>query len=378
MLDLLTRQGVDAARLGGPLASLPLPKAGERAPTVVVDVDRTALDDETRAHLMAWTEAGGTLVLVAHPDEWPKELHASEGRGFGGEVVVRTRLLPIEEDDPDLEDYAGAYITRARATLMTSDAIQWLPRPEVAAAYVTPRSSRARGLGGEAPVRGGDDARALDADAAIYAGIQRVGRGVVLGVATDELLTNVALLRGGNAEALLALFANVEPSAEAEGERAGPWRVRVALPEDGIAPASNPIAELVRAGLGLFTWHALAAALVLFLAVGTRLGRARPAPPAARRAFVEHIEATGTLYARARVGTHALAAYARWAEERVFARMPRGATDVPQFLASRTGVDVATCERVWMRARNARATDAPRGDELLVLKELRGLVAGVA
>ena len=64
----------------------------------------------------------------------------------------------------------------------------------------------------------------------------------------------------------------------------------------------------------------------------------RPAPPPRRRAFAEHVEAVGALYARTRNAPHALAAYARFADERLRARMPRGTGDVAAFLASRAGM----------------------------------------
>jgi hypothetical protein len=43
--------------------------------------------------------------------------------------------------------------------------------------------------------------------------------------------------------------------------------------------------------------------------------------------------------------------------------------------AASAKTDLATCERVWSRAKNTRADLAPRGDELEILKELRALYA---
>jgi hypothetical protein len=116
--------------------------------------------------------------------------------------------------------------------------------------------------------------------------------------------------------------------------------------------------------------HALFAALALFLAVGVRLARPKPAAPPLRRAFAEHVEAVGALYARTRNAPHALAAYARFADERLRARMPRGTSDVPAFLASRARLPLDVCQRVWARAVAAKAGAPPLGDELAVLKEL--------
>jgi hypothetical protein len=85
---------------------------------------------------------------------------------------------------------------------------------------------------------------------------------------------------------------------------------------------------------------------------------------------VEHVEAVGALYARAGVARHALATFARFVEERVRSRFPPGVADVPSFLASRGGLPIDTCRRLWSRADAARGPGAPTGDELVVLEEL--------
>jgi hypothetical protein len=197
-----------------------------------------------------------------------------------------------------------------------------------------------------------------------YAALATIGHGFVLGLATDELLTNASLARPGNAATLAAILARLSPT-----------RIEIARSEGGVSPAPNPVAGLVRAGLGSGLLHALAFTVILFLAAGIRLTRPRPTAPPARRAFAEHVEATGALYAKTRAASHALAAYFRFADERLHARMPRGTTDVPAFLAIRTGRDRGECDRVWSRAKEADPAARPRGDELDVLKELASLFA---
>jgi hypothetical protein len=125
----------------------------------------------------------------------------------------------------------------------------------------------------------------------------------------------------------------------------------------------------MRAGLGPAMAQTAFAALLLFLAVGIRSRRPRPAPPPTRRAFTEHVRATGALWARAKASPHALASYARWIDEQVRARAPLG-TDPAAWLAARSGLDATSCAALWQRAMRARSTDAPEGDELLVLKRL--------
>ena len=113
---------------------------------------------------------------------------------------------------------------------------------------------------------------------------------------------------------------------------------------------------------------------VLFLAFGIRQARARPVTPPARRAFAEHVEATGAFYGRARALGHALASYGRFAEMRLRDRMPRG-TDPAQFLATRAKVPLEDATRVWKRATEARAEDPVRGDELTTIRDLGAMLA---
>jgi hypothetical protein len=203
-------------------------------------------------------------------------------------------------------------------------------------------------------------------DGKTYAAIWRHGAGTVLGLGNDDLLTNAGLARPGNPRALVRLLGNLHRT-----------RFRVARPEDGITPPSNPVSALVDAGLGKALVHALGAVAILFLAFGTRQGRPRLTPPPARRAFAEHVEATGALYARTRLATHALRAYARYADSRLRPLMPRGTNDPAAFLASRTQMQQEECARIWRRATSAGAAgaaSAPVGDELVLLKELSRMV----
>jgi hypothetical protein len=318
LVELLKRQGIRVSRLGGSLATLPLPKEDQPSPLIVIDMERIALEDDARAHLARWVEAGGTLVLAGRPAQWPGALGATLTPGSSQVITV-----------------VGAELPPGR-----------LARPS-ALAWPGESSEVASLSGGET-----------------YAAIRGLGEGKVLGLANDDLLTNAALSRRGNPGVLVAILGHVEDIHE----------IKIARPEDGVSPPSNPIAALNRAGLGLGLWHALAATLLAFLAVGTRLARPRPTPPPQRRAFTEHVEATGALYARARIPAHALAAYARYADERLRAKMPRAMTDPAAFLASRANADPATCAALWERATAARSGAPPRGDELATLRHLSQLV----
>ncbi len=348
-VDVLGRSGFRVERLGRSLSSLPIasPEDEEAQPreVVIVDLERVQLEDETRAHLLRWIEHGGTLLLFGDPSAWPEDLGAKEERTHDRAIVVTSAVDPHER----IRD----------ARVATAQGLAWKDARVVAHAGETP-----------------------------YAAIGTRGRGAVVGVATDDLFTNVGVSRPANAAALLALVdhavraASAESSSEDDEDEGvarkqldrGRVKLRVARPEDGIPPPSNPFASLVRAGLGTASWHALAGAVVLFLAYGIRRARPRPAPAPARRAFTEHVEATGAFYERARALPHALAAYAAFVDTRLRERAPRG-TPPAAYLAHHAAVPVEEASNLLERGLAAVPGEDPRGDELDTIRALRDLYA---
>jgi hypothetical protein len=339
--DILRRQGVSAIALQSALASMPMPKAGEREPAVVVDLERTVLDDDTRDHLAEWVDAGGVLVLAGGIYQWPKAFGVASTKSAAAspyELNVR-RLLARSppstpgDDDDDAADEGAIY---ARGTehgvVATDSALGFSTATERVATF---------------------------ADGITYAAVLAHGKGFVLGIANDELMTNAGLARPGNAAAMVALLSSADRT-----------EMRLADTDDGVSPPSTPVGALLRAGLGTGLVHALLAIAVLFFAVGIRLARPKPAAPPRRRAFAEHVQAVGALYARTRNAPHALAAYARFADDRLRARMPRGSGDVAAFLASRANLPLDVCQRLWTRAVQAKSGAPPLGDELTVLRDL--------
>ncbi len=331
-VDLLKRQGARVTGLETSLATLPFPAPGDVGPVVVVDAERVPLADETREHLLAWVDRGGVLVLAGDPDHWPKELGAKKTKAASRDV--RAMELVRSEDAEDGE-----------ALVVDEPAV--LARPTAL----------------ELPLKGLDVVARFD-DGKIYAGMWRRGEGTVLGFANDDLFTNVGLARPGNPRALVRILSNLHRDA-----------FMVARAEDGVVPPSNPLGALVEAGLGKALAHCPFAIALLFAAAGARFGRARPSPVPARRAFSEHVEATGALYARTKVAAHALRTYARYADGHVRALMPRGTGDVGAFLAARGNLPEAECVRVWRRAEASLAGAEPAGDELTVLKDLSKMVS---
>lgn len=333
-IDVLGRSGYKVSHLATSLAALPIPAAGETAPVVVIDVTRVELEEETRAHLFRWVDEGGVLVLFGPPRMWPKELQAEEDLAEHADLEVLTSEVFAR----------GAHVTKVRSLKWAdSEPVAWIGK-SVYAAHITH------------------------------------GKGVILGVAGEELFTNIGVARPDNAAAFVGFFdiaMSERRSADARRgiyEPSSSFEVRVARQQDGIPPPSNPFSALVQAGLGKGAWHALAAAIILFLAFGIRQARARPAAPPARRAFAEHVEATGAFYGRARALGHALASYGRFAEMRLRERVPRGADPV-QFLATRAKIPHADAARLWKRATEAKADDPPRGDELMIIRDLGAMLA---
>ncbi|HSO31976.1 MAG TPA: DUF4350 domain-containing protein [Labilithrix sp.] len=332
-MEILRRTGYAVSYLPSSLAALPMPTEGATAPIVVVDVAAVPLEEEAAAHLVRWVEGGGVLLLAGPAALWPAELHAASGH-------ASTRALRVLTED----DVAQ------QAHVASSATLDW------------PGSQPIARLGTN-----------------VYGATKDVGQGAIVGLAGSELLTNIGTASPDNAEALVAIVdvaARERTRADAaRGVTASPvtYAIHVARGHDGVPPPSNPFSALVQAGLGKGAWHALVAALVLFLAYGIRQGRARPATPPARRAFAEHVEATGAFYGRARAVAHALAAYGRFAEMRLRERVPRGADPVA-FLAARAKVPHAEAARVWTRATEAKGTDPPRGDELATIRDLRALL----
>ncbi len=162
--EVLRRQGFDVQSLNEALASLPIPDPSDDSGAIVVDTTLTELDKPAQDRLRDWVDAGGALVLLGEPDSWPAAFRPRAGsRGKPDRVSV-----PF-----------GPGIEHAR--LEHVQAMDGLPEATQTVASI-----------GTGP--------------GIYAAYFSFGRGSVLEIASDELLTNVALTRGGNAAALVAIF----------------------------------------------------------------------------------------------------------------------------------------------------------------------------
>lgn len=359
--EVMKRQGSPVAPLGSSIAKLSPVTDDTPSPILLVDLERTALEPEAEAALTAFAESGGVLVLFGQENHKLSETFGFQtSLGIDRAIDVSLTPLSVDVDDDDDEEPAALDARLARAYAEgTRHFTGKVARPR------TVRMAGARALG------------TLHGEP--YVAAKTYGKGTVVVVGTDDLLSNVVLARPENAAAIVAVLAELSASPALPGEpnerRSALARpIRIARPEDGASPPSNPFSALARAGLGRGMWHALVASLVLFMAYGIRRARPRPEPAPSRRAFTEHVEAVGAFYARAPRPTHALAAFSRYCEEKLRSALPRGSHDVPAFLAARTGRTVASCREVWERALAARSEDSPKGDELRVLRDLRALV----
>lgn len=347
LFAVMKKQGVKVTRVPTSLAHLKLPTAETKheTPALFIDVDRVPLSEEAQSHVVTWTEAGGTLVLVGSPARWPAELKAKRGKSVSTDISVKT--YPVGDrgavnDDDDGEEHETPESTARidHGKLARPAAVEW-PDPHT---FVVATTS----------------------DDKDYAVGQMKGRGIVYGVASDDLFTNVGMSIPGNAAAAIAIL-SFAPSSS----------FMYASPEDGFTPPTNPFAALLNAGLGLPLGHAIMAGIVLFFAVGVRFGRPKPDAPPGRRAFVEHVTATAAVYGRSRAAKHALAAFSRFAEARLSKRLGRGAPDIVSLLAQRSGERMEECAFVWGRGLAAREFefDKANGDEIDILRRLSLLYA---
>ena len=74
-------------------------------------------------------------------------------------------------------------------------------------------------------------------DGTLYAAVVTHGKGFVLGIASDELITNAGLAHPGNAAVMVSIFSAADR-----------LEMRLADAEDGVSPPTTPIAALLARG----------------------------------------------------------------------------------------------------------------------------------
>ncbi len=390
--SLTSRQGLTVTPLSHPLAALPDPRSKDAA-AVMLNAEETPLDDETDHALSAWVANGGHLLLSGHSSSWPKEL---------AKAMAASKTSPLEVAADALAKTVGKKIPPPKtgevpphdtllldgrdlrlATGIADDEEEYEDEDESTRESGEPaeEASRIRGFtaysyGSVRPgiplVRRGDGK--------IAASLVSVGTGTVVTLDEADLFTNAALAYPRNPTIALTLLrvaaGKGTPSVAADGiVRYSTYRtIERARRHDGRQGASDPLSALLAAGLRLPLIHAAIFAAILFFAYGRRMGRAEPDRLDSRRAFAEHVEANGLLWAKRKFGPLALATWARFAEERLRARMPKSATDPAHYLALETGQDPTFIADIWKRATEQSPTERARGDEIAILKTLAPLL----
>jgi hypothetical protein len=310
VMRLLERAGRQVKERLTPLAKL----KGDQVDAVVL-LPGAEISDADWSALSGWvSDQGGTLVLAGMPDKRPDWV--------GGKKSSDSKLGPA------LNVVGSKSFDRDHGPVD-------LPLPpslplEVDAGW-EPRLMRGK------------------ATANVYAAEKTYEEGTILALADDRLFTNGALPFGDNARALILLLSDTM-RVELVGELTG-----------FVSP--NPVASVARGQLAPFLGQLMLLSVLFFLLRGVAFGRLREPPPPTRRSFVEHVEAVGEQYARARAARHVLASYGHWVTERLRERvaLPAGSGFIAlaDAVAVRTGKEAGEVMRLLMEAREVPAPAAP-------------------
>jgi hypothetical protein len=309
--ELLRRAGREIKERFVPVSKL---KAGETDALVLLEPD---LAEGDWSAVKEWVGAGGTLVLAGVPKGAPDWVGAKQ---------------PDERPGPALHVVPTEGYQKKNGHLD-------LPLPP----------SRRLELGQEFHpflVRG-------TATHQPYAAQRDYRAGRIVALGDDRLFTNGALPFGDNARALILLLASTA-------------RVQLVDRSAGFV-SPNPVASVARSQLLPFMLQLCALAALFYLFRGVAFGKLREPPPPRRRSFVEHVEAVGQQYARARAARHVLSSYGHWVIERLRERvaLPAGSglIALADAVAVRTGKPAGEVMRLLMEAREVPELAAPSSAE---------------
>jgi hypothetical protein len=201
-----------------------------------------------------------------------------------------------------------------------------------------------------------------------YVASASYGDGTITVVAESELFSNASLSVGDNAHFAVSLLNSPGHTLEI----VGPWTG---------GGASSPLMSIRNAGLGPALLQLLVFALLFAWHYGTAFGKRRDPLGIARRAFVEHVQALGAVYARARASRFVLAAYGAWAFDRLRERTAPGEAvgviDLAGAVARKTGTSQAEVVELLAETRHAQeasATEVHAPQDLQTLQRLEALV----
>lgn len=394
--SLTSHQGLTVTPLTHALTALPDPHS-DGATAVLLNAEETPLDDETDHALTAWVAKGGHLLLSGSTSAWPKEL---------SKAMAASRRTASKAAAQALEARISKEIPQPKHTEATPEETLLLDARDLRlAAGVEDEKPEARDESDEGDESDdeGDDAEELSprirgfalrsfgderpgvplvrrGNGKVAATVVTVGPGLVVTLDEGDFFTNAALAHPRNPTIALTILRMAAGKGQASLGADGLLRytsyrtIERARRHDGRQGASDPLSALLAAGLRLPLLHAAIFAAILFFAYGRRMGRAEPERLDSRRAFAEHVEANGLLWAKRSFGPLALATWARFAEERVRARMPKNGGDPADYLAAETGQDPEFIAKIWKRATEQSPVERARGDEIAILKTLAPLV----
>lgn len=273
----------------------------------LVLLDDVSLTDDDWDRLLAWVEAGGTLV-VATGREFPRRLGVD--------------YVPAASDETALvQQGSSCCAAPASRTITTPHAHDIVLARPPHHAYVLRRE---------------------------------LGEGTLVVFAEPDLLRNAALLVERNAAALLALFQSLDVD-----------RVEfLRIYSSGDAP-DTPFESVRNAKLGALFLQVLLFLALLYAAVGIPFARLRDPPEQQRRSFVEHVRTLGMRYAQARAAHHVAALYSGWALDRLRARLQPGGRRslhaLAETIAARTGRSTADVMQILADAHDLREHATERG-----------------
>ncbi|MBU0551880.1 hypothetical protein KKF91_15760 [Myxococcota bacterium] len=309
VIEAAEAEGLDVTLFTGDLGTLM-----ESDYRNIIILDHNRVEPEAWTRLRRWVEEeGGHLTVATREAKRPEWLGLHQGPAFdpgGGLPFIQGGALPFEG--------GVGQIPRLR-------------RPK---------------LRGEALVE--------TADGATYISRRELGHGRLTLVAGEELLTNIGIAFGDNAELSLWLL------------RDGPVALIASWSLHAERPGLNLKGGAALPGLA----HLALAIILLLLAMGIRLGRPRPEASTSRRAYVEHVRALGGRFYKSQQISHAAQRYAAFALERLGAR--RGGACR---LAEQMGCDPEEAARRLTRLSDcAEAPPYDRAECLQIIREAAALL----
>ncbi|HEX2569379.1 MAG TPA: DUF4350 domain-containing protein [Polyangia bacterium] len=328
VLDLLHKSGLDAReRLQA------LDKVGDETGALVL-LPGTPVDDPTWKHLDAWVERGGRLVVTGAPPALAKTL---EVRWANAVASVPPRLTGAAA----LAQRWGGLRLAAPGT-----------------AYLEPKAVK------------GESVEVLITRAGSPYALRAIrGKGEIWYFADAHLFSNIALVVEDNAQFLTGLLST--------------QRFRVELTDVLTGAAARTPAESIRRGRLAPLLLQLGVLLVLFFVHrGAAFGLLRDPPARSRRRFIEHVQALGQQYARARAARHVAALYAGYTLDRLRERIPlggRGGT-IALSEAVATRLDRPLREIAWLLGEAHALREDPHklhrseSDDLYLVRELARLL----